>query len=70
VDAFTIMRIAGHSSVLVSQKYVHPSPKQWSEPLSVFRTLKTCRNHTSRVWTRYSFRYLEAEGQRKSLKGL
>ena len=26
-DAFTIMRIAGHSSVTVSQKYVHPSPE-------------------------------------------
>jgi integrase len=25
-DAFTIMRIAGHSSVTVSQRYVHPSP--------------------------------------------
>jgi integrase len=25
VDAFTIMRIAGHSSITVSQKYVHPS---------------------------------------------
>src|SRR5690348_3589745 len=25
-DAFTIMRIAGHSSVVVSQRYVHPSP--------------------------------------------
>ena len=25
VDAFTIMRIAGHSSVIVSQRYVHPS---------------------------------------------
>ena len=25
VDAFTIMRIAGHSSVTVSQRYVHPS---------------------------------------------
>jgi integrase len=24
-DAFTIMRIAGHSSVVVSQRYVHPS---------------------------------------------
>ena len=24
-DAFTIMRIAGHSSVTVSQRYVHPS---------------------------------------------
>ena len=27
VDAFTIMRITGHSSVTVSQKYVHPSPE-------------------------------------------
>jgi site-specific recombinase XerD len=25
VDAFTIMRIAGHSCITVSQKYVHPS---------------------------------------------
>jgi len=27
VDAFTIMRIAGHSSVTVSQRYVHPTPE-------------------------------------------
>jgi hypothetical protein len=27
VDAFTIMKIAGHSSVTVSQPYVHPSPE-------------------------------------------
>jgi hypothetical protein len=26
-DAFTIMKIAGHSSVTVSQRYVHPTPK-------------------------------------------
>jgi integrase len=26
-DAFTIMQIAGHSSVTVSQKYVHPTPE-------------------------------------------
>jgi hypothetical protein len=25
VDAFTIMRIAGHSSITVSQRYVHPT---------------------------------------------
>jgi hypothetical protein len=25
-DAFTIMKIAEHSSVTVSQRYVHPSP--------------------------------------------
>jgi integrase len=27
VDAFTIMRIAGHSNIVVSQRYVHPSPE-------------------------------------------
>jgi integrase len=27
VDAFTIMRIAGHSSITISQKYVHPTPE-------------------------------------------
>jgi integrase len=26
-DAFTIMRIAGHSSVTTSQRYVHPTPE-------------------------------------------
>jgi integrase len=27
VDAFTIMKIAGHSSITVGQKYIHPSPE-------------------------------------------
>src|SRR6266496_4129859 len=27
VDAFTIMRIAGHSSIVVSQRYMHPTPE-------------------------------------------
>jgi site-specific recombinase XerD len=26
-DAFTIMKLMGHSSVTVSQRYVHPSPE-------------------------------------------
>jgi len=26
-DAFTIMKLMGHSSVAVSQRYVHPSPE-------------------------------------------
>jgi len=26
-DAFTIMKLAGHSSVTISQKYVHPTPE-------------------------------------------
>jgi integrase len=27
VDAFTIMKLAGHSSITISQRYVHPSPE-------------------------------------------
>jgi integrase len=27
VDAFTIMRVAGHGSIAVSQRYVHPTPE-------------------------------------------
>lgn len=27
VEAFTIMKLAGHSSVRVSQRYVHPTPE-------------------------------------------
>jgi hypothetical protein len=27
VDVFTIMRVAGHSSVTISQRYIHPSPE-------------------------------------------
>lgn len=26
VDAFTVMRTAGHSSIAVSQRYIHPTP--------------------------------------------
>jgi len=26
-DAFTIVRIAGHSSIMVPQRYGHPSPE-------------------------------------------
>jgi integrase len=27
VDAFTIMRIGGHSSIVVLQRYIHPTPE-------------------------------------------
>jgi hypothetical protein len=30
VDAFTIMRIAGHSSIIVSQRYILQRLRQWS----------------------------------------
>jgi integrase len=33
VDAFTIMRIAGHSSIVLSQRYVHPTPEAMDRAL-------------------------------------
>ncbi len=33
-DAFTIMRLAGHSSVSVSQRYVHPTPQAMEDAVS------------------------------------
>lgn len=39
VDAFTIMRIAGHSSVTVSQKYVHPSTEAMERAFERLETL-------------------------------
>jgi site-specific recombinase XerD len=27
-DAFAIQKIAGHSSILISQRYVHPTPER------------------------------------------
>jgi integrase len=38
-DAFTIMRIAGHSSVTVSQRYVHPTPEAVERAFQRLETL-------------------------------
>jgi len=27
-DAFAIQKVAGHSSILISQRYVHPTPER------------------------------------------
>lgn len=42
VDAFTIMRIAGHSSIVVSQRYIHPTPE------SVERAFESLQRATAR----------------------
>ncbi len=44
VDAFTIMRIAGHSSIVVSQRYIHPTPESVER---AFETLQRVRTRTS-----------------------
>jgi len=33
-DAFTIRKMAGHSSILISQRYVHPTPERIEEAVS------------------------------------
>lgn len=38
-DAFTIMKLAGHSSVTVSQRYVHPTPESVERAFDRLETL-------------------------------
>jgi integrase len=42
-DAFTIMKIAGHSSVTVSQRYVHPTPEGMERALERLRDLNAAK---------------------------
>jgi integrase len=47
-DAFTIMRLMGHSSVTVSQRYVHPTPvTQENAFLALERASQDFENKTS-----------------------
>jgi len=40
-DAFTIMRLMGHSSVTISQRYVHPSPETVESAISRMEAIST-----------------------------
>jgi hypothetical protein len=42
-DAFTIMRIAGHSSVTVSQRYVHPTPESLERAFEQLESLNAAK---------------------------
>jgi integrase len=42
-DAFTIMRLMGHSSVAVSQRYVHPSPESMEAAVSRLEALNASK---------------------------
>ncbi len=46
-DVFTIMRLMGHSSVTVSQRYVHPSPKSVKDTVERLESLD--RKSTERL---------------------
>ena len=48
-DAFTIMRIAGHSSVTVSQRYVHPSPESLETAFARMDALNTSKRRGTPV---------------------
>jgi len=48
-DAFTIMRIAGHSSVTVSQRYVHPSPESLEQAFERLDTLNRSKRENRPV---------------------
>jgi len=43
VDAFTIMKIAGHSSIAVSQRYVHPTPETLERAIDQLENGNTAR---------------------------
>jgi integrase len=47
VDAFTIMRIAGHSSITVSQRYVHPSPESLERAFERLEAFNSASNRQS-----------------------
>ena len=42
-DAFTIMRLMGHSTVMVSQRYVHPSPESMEKAVSRLESLNASK---------------------------
>src|SRR5215471_18145089 len=46
-DAFTIMKIAGHSSVTVSQRYVHPSPDSLERAFERLDALNAAKRETA-----------------------
>jgi hypothetical protein len=71
VDAFRIMRIAGHSSITVPQRYIHPTPEAVQRAFERLQlSAAALESKPKRRSTRYSIRHSEAEGVRKSLKGL
>ena len=44
-DAFTIMKLMGHSTVTVSQRYVHPTPEAMENAVSRMEAWNAARLH-------------------------
>ena len=70
MDAFTIMRIAGHSSIVVSQRYIHPTPEAFERAFERLQLSALNAETEPTTATRYSIRYTGGSSCRKSLKGL
>src|ERR1019366_4737142 len=51
-DAFTIMKLAGHSNVTVSQKYVHPTPEAVERAIDRLEVLNRAAEKRLRVPTK------------------
>jgi integrase len=67
-DAFTIKKVAGHSSVTISERYIHPTPEGQERAFERFVNLNreaVERRKTTRG--RYSFRYTLRSTARKLL---
>lgn len=70
VDAFTIMRIAGHSSITVSQRYVHPTPEAVERAFERFTAFRISgANRAKSAATAYKSPYSWQGSVCKSLKG-
>ena len=60
-DAFTIMKIAGHSSVTVSQRYVHPTPEGLERAFERLEALNATKSEEA---------VLEAKGEAINASGV
>jgi hypothetical protein len=51
-DVFSIMRIAGHGSVIVSQRYVHPTPEGLERAFERLQDLNSAKFEIAEAETR------------------
>ena len=48
-DAFSIQKIAGHSSIVVSQRYVHPTPERLENAFAALEAYNAAKNEKLNV---------------------
>jgi integrase len=67
-DAFTIMKIAGHSSVTVSQRYVHPTPENLERAFDRLEKLNAAKYEQAKAEAKAEAAASGAEGGRLPAK--